>query len=78
MANIAGRDPSGPSGSYDLTPEDLEKEHFYEEIEAAPDFQELERRKIRFIVPAVIFFLVYYFALPFLVGYFPDAMDSRV
>ena len=36
------------------------------------------RAKLRFIVPAVIFFVVYYFALPVLVGYAPGLMSKRV
>ncbi|HEX7240448.1 MAG TPA: DUF485 domain-containing protein [Longimicrobiaceae bacterium] len=47
-------------------------------VEAAPEFRELVRAKRRFILPATVFFLVYYFALPVLVGYFPGAMDRDV
>jgi uncharacterized membrane protein (DUF485 family) len=41
-----------------------------------PGFEELKRAKRRFIVPATVFFLVYYMSLPVLVGYFPAAMKS--
>lgn len=41
-------------------------------------FRELLKAKRRFIVPAVIFFVVYYFALPVLVGYAPATMTKRV
>ena len=41
-------------------------------------FRELLRRKRRFIVPATLFFIVYYFALPVLTGYFPGLMSRRV
>lgn len=34
--------------------------------------------KRRFILPATIFFMVYYFALPILVGYFPGFMKQKV
>ena len=47
-------------------------------IEADPDFQALVAAKRRFIVPATIFFIVYYFALLILVGYFPNFMDINV
>ena len=43
-----------------------------------PGFAELKRAKRRFIVPATIFFLVYYMSLPVLVGYFPAAMKTPV
>lgn len=47
-------------------------------IETSPDFKELVADKRRFIIPATIFFVVYYFALPILVGYFPGLMDTNV
>lgn len=34
--------------------------------------------KARFIVPATVFFIVYYFALPILVGYAPKFMSRPV
>lgn len=50
----------------------------WERLERDPQFQELVRRKRRFIVPATVFFILYYFALPVLVGYYPDLMDTHV
>lgn len=47
-------------------------------IEATPEFRALIAAKRRFIVPATIFFIVYYFALPILVGYLPDTMSRDV
>ncbi len=47
-------------------------------VEADPEFRALVAAKRRFILPATAFFIVYYFALPILVGYFPDAMDGDV
>ena len=41
-------------------------------------FKELLKAKARFIVPATIFFIVYFFALPILVGYAPELMRRRV
>jgi len=41
-------------------------------------FRELVRAKRRFIVPAMIFFIAYYFALPVLVGYARPLMERRV
>ena len=45
-------------------------------IAGDPDFKSLAARKLRFIVPATIFFLCYYTALPVLVGFWPDAMKK--
>jgi uncharacterized membrane protein (DUF485 family) len=42
------------------------------------DFKGLLVAKMRFILPATIFFLVYYFALPVLVGWCPDLMKKKI
>jgi len=42
------------------------------------EFRELMAAKARFIVPATICFIVYYFALPLLVGYAPEFMSTPV
>ena len=47
-------------------------------VAATPEFTALVAAKRRFIVPATLFFVVYYFALPVLVGYFPEIMDRRI
>jgi len=63
----------------DATPPGTEAaEHDWTAIESAPAFQALVASKRRFIVPATVFFIVYYFALPVLVGYFPEAMSRDV
>jgi uncharacterized membrane protein (DUF485 family) len=50
----------------------------WERIQASPEFRRLVSEKRRFILPATVFFVVYYFALPVLVGYFPALMETRV
>jgi uncharacterized membrane protein (DUF485 family) len=50
----------------------------WERIAADPRFHALIKRKTRFIVPSVLFFLAYYFSLPILVGYFPALMKRQV
>jgi len=47
-------------------------------LAASAGFKELIRAKRRFILPATIFFIVYYFALPVLVGYARPFMETRV
>ena len=44
----------------------------------SPEFRALIRAKRRFIIPATIFFIAYYFALPILVGYYPQLMERRI
>jgi uncharacterized membrane protein (DUF485 family) len=36
------------------------------------------KAKRRFIFPATLFFIIYYFALPVLVGYAPPLMSTKV
>ena len=50
----------------------------WDRIAASPEFRGLLRAKRAFLVPATAFFLVYYFALPVLVGWFPDLMRRRI
>jgi uncharacterized membrane protein (DUF485 family) len=45
-------------------------------IAADPAFAELKAAKRRFIIPATVFFLVYYMTLPVLVGFFPETMKQ--
>ena len=53
-------------------------DHAWDRIAASPEFRTLLRTKLRVIVPATIFFIVYYFALPVLVGYAPHLMQRKV
>ncbi len=48
------------------------------QLEAKPEFRALLARKSRFIISSTIFFVIYYFALPVLVGYFPEMMKQEV
>jgi uncharacterized membrane protein (DUF485 family) len=50
----------------------------WDRVVAHEDFHGLIAAKRAFIVPATIFFIVYYFSLPLLVGYAPDLMTSEV
>lgn len=50
----------------------------WEKLASDPAFRELLRRKKCFVIPATIFFIVYYFALPILVGYAPAFMSKPV
>ena len=50
----------------------------WERVAATAEFKKLLASKRNFIVPATIFFIVYYFALPILVGYAPGLMSQRV
>jgi uncharacterized membrane protein (DUF485 family) len=56
----------------------MAKEAPWERIAAMSTFQALLVAKQRFIIPATLFFLVYYFALPLLVGYAPQMMETKL
>ena len=62
-----GRTASHPA--LERTPGDDLGSVDWDKIAALEDFQRLLHRKARFILPAGIFFIVYCFALPALVGY---------
>ena len=50
----------------------------WEGLEQTEEFRELVRRRFRFVLPATIFFLVYYFLLPLGNGLAPDLMKTKV
>jgi uncharacterized membrane protein (DUF485 family) len=43
-----------------------------------PEFRALQRSRRRFVLPATIFFIAYYFALPLSVGLLPNLMSRPV
>ncbi len=50
----------------------------WDRIAALDEFKALVAARTGFILPATIFFIAYYFALPILVGYFPSFMDTPI
>ena len=50
----------------------------WDRIAGTHEFQDLMATKKVFIIPAFLFFLAYYFALPLLVGYAPNFMATKV
>src|SRR3954462_3481585 len=50
----------------------------WEAIEASPEFQELERTRRSFVLPATIFFLAWYMGFVVLAAYAEDFMSERV
>jgi uncharacterized membrane protein (DUF485 family) len=47
-------------------------------VAESKQFKDLMATKKMFIIPAFVFFVVYYFALPVLVGYAPALMSTKV
>jgi uncharacterized membrane protein (DUF485 family) len=50
----------------------------WDKIAESQEFKDLMATKKTFIVPAFIFFVLYYFALPVLVGYAPQFMSTKI
>ncbi len=71
-----GRPASKPE--HERTAEEERDTADWDGIAAMPEFRALLARKLRFILPATAFFIVYYFALPVLVGWFPEVMERRI
>ena len=71
-----GRGHAKPA--HELTAEEEADFADWDRVAAEPEFRQLLASKRRFIVPATVFFVVYYFALPVLVGYAPRLMETRV
>jgi uncharacterized membrane protein (DUF485 family) len=65
------REARSPAGA-------IGEEVHWEGLEQTEEFRELVRRRFRFVLPATIFFLVYYFLLPLGNGLAPDLMKTRV
>jgi len=50
----------------------------WDRVAESEEFRDLMATKKIFIIPAFVFFLVYYFLLPILVGYAPQFMSIKV
>ena len=69
---------AGPKPAHERTAAEEAGAINWEAIAASARFKELLRAKRRFIIPAMVVFIVYYFALPVLVGYARPLMEKRV
>lgn len=78
QTDIAPLGRSGPKPEHEKTADEDGNPVDWNRIEADPGFAELRAAKRRFIVPATIFFLCYYMALPVLVGFAPELMKRQV
>ena len=67
-----------PKPAHELTADEDVDVADWDRVAAMPEFGRLLASKRKFIIPATVFFIVYYFALPVLVGYAPGFMDQKV
>ena len=64
--------------AHELTADEDSNPVEWSRVTQMPEFRSMVRAKLRFIIPATLFFVLYYFALPVLVGYAPGVMSRRV
>src|SRR5215212_11036267 len=76
--DVAPLGRSGAKPAHELTADEDADVADWDRVAEEAEFKGLLASKRRFIVPATVFFVVYYFALPILVGYAPQLMDTRV
>ncbi|MDQ2824818.1 MAG: DUF485 domain-containing protein [Verrucomicrobiota bacterium] len=74
--DIARLGQSLPKPPHERTADEEQGVIDWEGLAGSPRFRELLRAKRRFIIPAMIFFIIYYFALPVLVGYAREWMET--
>ena len=68
----------GPKRPHERTADEEAGAIDWDGLAASNRFRNLLRAKRRFIVPATVFFIVYYFALPVLSGYARPLMEKQV
>jgi uncharacterized membrane protein (DUF485 family) len=67
-----------PKPAHELTATEDSDPVNWSRVTQLSEFRIMVRAKLRFIIPATLFFVVYYFALPVLVGYAPGLMSKKV
>jgi uncharacterized membrane protein (DUF485 family) len=50
----------------------------WEALATEPEFRDLLRARRRFVIPATVFCIAYYLALPISAGFFPNAMSRAI
>jgi uncharacterized membrane protein (DUF485 family) len=78
QTDIAPLGRRGPKPEHEKTADEDGNPVDWNRIASDPDFAALREAKRRFIVPATVFFLTYYMALPVLVGFWPQMMKQPV
>jgi len=76
--DIAPLGQTKPKPAHELTATEDPQLTDWDKVAGLEEFRALLKAKLKFIAPATLFFVVYYFALPVLVGYAPALMEKRV
>jgi uncharacterized membrane protein (DUF485 family) len=67
-----------PKPAHEMTADEDFDAVNWKAVARMPEFKTLLSIKKRFVVPATLFFVLYYFALPVLVGYAPGLMATKI
>lgn len=78
QTDIAPLGRSGPKPDHERTADEDRDLVDWNRIAGDTDYKSLVHRKLRLIVPATVFFIVYYFLLPVGVGWFPGLMEKKI
>jgi uncharacterized membrane protein (DUF485 family) len=76
--DVAPLGREGGKPAHELTADEDRDVVNWGRVAASEGFRRLVKEKKKFIIPASVFFIVYFFALPVLVGYAPELMKRRV
>ena len=76
--DVAPLGRGAPKPAHELTAAEDSDPVDWSRVTQMPEFRTMVRAKLRFIIPATLFFVVYYFALPVLVGYAPGVMSKKI
>ncbi|CAN5169773.1 hypothetical protein BH20VER2_BH20VER2_15910 [soil metagenome] len=76
--DVAPLTHGGPKPPHERTADEERDAADWQMLAESEQFKALIKTKMRFIIPATVFFVVYYFALPYLVGYHPELMERKV
>jgi uncharacterized membrane protein (DUF485 family) len=69
---------AAPKPPHERTADEEARGVDWHKVASTPRFQNLLRAKRRFVVPAMVIFILYYFALLVLVGYARPFMEKRI
>ena len=76
--DVAPLTHASPRPAHELTADEDVDVADWKRVAATDEFKALIAAKLKFIVPATVFFIVYYFTLPLLVGYAPRLMEKKI
>jgi uncharacterized membrane protein (DUF485 family) len=74
--DVAPLGHTGPKPIHELTADEDPQIVDWNKVAEMEEFKSLLKAKIRFVAPATVFFMAYYFALPILVGYKKEMMEK--